>query len=100
MLPMVIADKSSTPRSTPTSGGSTFKNPGIKKAWELIDESGCRGMKLGDAQMSEKHCNFMINLGNSKAQDLIDLGNKVVNLVKEKTGVTLEWEVKIIGKDL
>jgi UDP-N-acetylmuramate dehydrogenase len=80
-------------------GGSTFKNPGHKKAWELIDEAGCRGMKIGDAQMSEKHCNFMINLGSARAKDLIDLGNKVINLVKEKTGVTLEWEVKIIGKN-
>jgi UDP-N-acetylmuramate dehydrogenase len=79
-------------------GGSTFKNPGHKKAWELIDEAGCRGMKNGDAQMSEKHCNFMINLGRAKAQDLIDPGNEVIHLVKEKTGVTLEWEIKIIGK--
>jgi UDP-N-acetylmuramate dehydrogenase len=87
-------------------GGSTFKNPAKtstqnvdgKKAWQLIDESGARGMKVGDAQMSEKHCNFMINNGNAKSQDLIDLGNKVIDLVKEKTGVTLEWEIKIIGK--
>ncbi len=80
-------------------GGSTFKNPtGDKKAWQLIDEAGCRGMKINDAQISEKHCNFMINLGNAKAQDLIDLGNLVIDKVKEKTGVQLEWEIKVIGK--
>ena len=87
-------------------GGSTFKNPSIddssknittKKAWELIDEAGCRGLKENDAQISEKHCNFMINNGNARAQDLIDLGNKVQKLVKEKSGINLEWEIKILG---
>lgn len=81
-------------------GGSTFKNPpGNKKAWQLIDEAGCRGMMVGDAMMSEQHCNFMINTGRATAKDLIELGNKVIDKVKEKTGVTLEWEIKIIGKD-
>lgn len=82
-------------------GGSTFKNPKEicgRKAWELIDEAGCRGMQVGDAQMSQKHCNFMINNGNAKAKDLIDLGNKVIDLVLQKTGVNLEWEIKIIGR--
>lgn len=86
-------------------GGSTFKNPSMsqsqnittKKAWELIDEAGCRGLKQGDAQISEKHCNFMINTKDASAQNLIDLGNKAQKLVKEKTGVTLEWEIKILG---
>ena len=80
-------------------GGSTFKNPADKKAWQLIDEAGCRGMKIGDAQISEKHCNFMINTGNAKARDLIDLGNLVIDKVKAKSGLTLEWEIKVIGKD-
>ncbi|MCE3255792.1 MAG: murB [Rickettsiaceae bacterium] len=81
-------------------GGSTFKNPpGDKKAWQLIDEAGCRGMKVGDAQMSEKHCNFMINTGNAKAKDLIDLMNKVIDAVREKSGITLESELRIIGKE-
>ncbi len=81
-------------------GGSTFKNPiGAKKAWQLIDEAGCRGMKIGGAQMSEQHCNFMINVDNTKAQDLIDLGNAVIDKVKEKSGIVLEWEIKIIGKN-
>jgi UDP-N-acetylmuramate dehydrogenase len=79
-------------------GGSTFKNPEGHKAWELIDKVGCRGMKLGGAQVSEKHCNFLINTGTATAADLEALGNKVIQIVKEKTGITLEWEIKRIGK--
>lgn len=81
-------------------GGSTFKNPlqqTTQKSWQLIDESGCRGLKNKDAQISEKHCNFMINTGNACAQDLIDLGNEVKKKVKEKTNINLEWEIKILG---
>ena len=80
-------------------GGSTFKNPKNMKAWELIDKAGCRGMKLGGATMSEKHCNFMVNDGTATASDLINLGNKVIDQVKEKTGIKLEWEIKIIGEN-
>jgi len=78
-------------------GGSTFKNPQNNSAWKLIDEAGCRGMIEGDAQISEKHCNFMINLGKASANNLIDLGNKVKKIVKEKSGIDLEWEIKILG---
>jgi UDP-N-acetylmuramate dehydrogenase len=77
-------------------GGSTFKNPPNLKAWQLIDDAGCRGMTEGDAQISQKHCNFMINRGQASAKNLIDLGNKVKKLVKEKSGINLEWEIKII----
>jgi UDP-N-acetylmuramate dehydrogenase len=77
-------------------GGSTFKNPPNQKAWELIDTAGCRGMIEGGAQMSEKHCNFMINKNKASAQDLLNLGNKVKKLVKEKSGVDLEWEIKFL----
>jgi UDP-N-acetylmuramate dehydrogenase len=77
-------------------GGSTFKNPHEKRAWQLIDEAGCRGKIIGDAQVSEKHCNFMINRGKARAKDLIDLGNEVKRLVKEKSGIDLEWEIKIL----
>ncbi len=77
-------------------GGSTFKNPVVKKAWELIDEAGCRGMVFGDAEMSQKHCNFMINRGNATASDLINLGNAVKKAVKEKSGIDLEWEIKLL----
>lgn len=84
-------------------GGSTFKNPdpqnsSAKKAWQLIDEAGCRGLLEGDAQISEKHCNFMINRGNASAKNLIDLGNKVRRMVKESAGVELEWEIKVLGQ--
>lgn len=84
-------------------GGSTFKNPtesGLsKKAWQLIDEAGYRGAKVGDAQISEKHCNFMINTNKASALDLIELGAKAKKAVEEKSGANLEWEIKIIGKD-
>jgi UDP-N-acetylmuramate dehydrogenase len=77
-------------------GGSTFKNPENQKAWELIDAAKCRGKIIGDAQISEKHCNFMINRGKACASDLINLGNEVKRLVKENSGVDLEWEIKIL----
>ncbi len=77
-------------------GGSTFKNPEGKKAWQLIDEAGYRGKIIGDAQISEKHCNFMINRGKARARDLIDLGNEAKKAVKEKFGIDLEWEIKIL----
>lgn len=79
-------------------GGSTFKNPDGHKAWELIDKAGCRGLTIGGAQMSELHCNFMINTGNATAADLENLGEEVIKRVLEKTGIRLEWEIKRIGK--
>ena len=79
-------------------GGSTFKNPEGQKAWELIDAAGCRGLRIGDAQVSEKHCNFMINLGNATATDLEKLGEEVRARVLASTGVELEWEIRRIGK--
>lgn len=79
-------------------GGSTFKNPDGHKAWELIDKAGCRGLTIGGAQMSELHCNFMINTGNATAADLENLGEEVIKRVFEKTGIRLEWEIKRIGK--
>jgi len=78
-------------------GGSTFKNPDGHKAWELIDRAGCRGLMLGGAQVSEKHCNFLINTGNATAADLENLGEEVRNRVFAKTGIMLEWEIKRIG---
>lgn len=79
-------------------GGSTFKNPLPLKAWELIDKAGCRGLSVGDAQMSEKHCNFLINLGSATANDIETLGEKVRAEVFKNSGVMLEWEIKIIGE--
>jgi UDP-N-acetylmuramate dehydrogenase len=79
-------------------GGSTFKNPpGDKRAWQLIDEAGCRGLRVGDAQVSEKHCNFLLNLGSASAADLEALGEDVRRRVLETSGVELEWEIKRIG---
>jgi UDP-N-acetylmuramate dehydrogenase len=78
-------------------GGSTFKNPPGQKAWQLIDAAGCRGLRIGDAQVSEMHCNFLINLGNASAADIESLGETVRARVKEKSGVELEWEIKRIG---
>jgi UDP-N-acetylmuramate dehydrogenase len=79
-------------------GGSTFKNPPGKKAWELIDAAGCRGLKVGDAQVSELHCNFLINCGNATASDIETLGETVRTRVKENSGIDLDWEIKRIGE--
>jgi UDP-N-acetylmuramate dehydrogenase len=79
--------------------GSTFKNPQGHKAWELIDKAGCRGLKIGGAQVSELHCNFFINTGNACAKDIEILGEEVRKRVQETSGVLLEWEVQIIGKE-
>jgi UDP-N-acetylmuramate dehydrogenase len=78
-------------------GGSTFKNPPGRKAWQLIDAAGCRGLKVGQAQVSEMHCNFLINLGGATAAEIETLGETVRKKVQESSGVTLEWEIKRIG---
>jgi len=80
-------------------GGSTFKNPPGGKAWQLIDAAGCRGLRIGDAQVSDMHTNFLINLGNATAADIETLGETVRQRVKENSGVELEWEIKRIGVD-
>ncbi len=78
-------------------GGSTFKNPPGHKAWQLIDAAGCRGLVVGDAQVSELHCNFLINRGGATANEIETLGETVRARVKENSGVELEWEIKRIG---
>ena len=78
-------------------GGSTFRNPPDMKAWELIDAAGCRGLTRGGAQVSEKHCNFLINTGTATAADIEGLGEEVRRRVHAATGVTLEWEIHRIG---
>ena len=80
--------------------GSTFKNPENNKAWSLIKDSGCAGMKVGDAYISEKHCNFFVNKGNAKSQDLENLIYQVKSKVFNKTGIKLELELEIIGEKL
>jgi UDP-N-acetylmuramate dehydrogenase len=78
-------------------GGSTFKNPADHKAWQLIDAAGCRGLKVGGAQVSEMHCNFLINNGGATAADIESLGETVRKRVKENSGVELQWEIERIG---
>lgn len=79
-------------------GGSTFRNPPGLKAWQLIDAAGGRGLRIGGAEMSEKHCNFMINTGNATAADLETLGETVRQRVEAATGIALHWEIKRIGE--
>jgi UDP-N-acetylmuramate dehydrogenase len=78
-------------------GGSTFKNPPGHKAWALIDAAGCRGLTGGDAQVSEKHCNFLLNLGSASSADIEALGEEVRRRVKAKTNIMLEWEIQRVG---
>ena len=78
-------------------GGSTFKNPPGRKAWQLIEAAGCRGLTVGAAQVSELHCNFLINQGGASAADIETLGEMVRSRVRETSGVDLEWEIKRIG---
>ena len=93
----LLLKKTSQPSKIKTCG-STFKNPTSNKAWQLIKNSGCEGMKVGDAQISEKHCNFFVNNGNAKAKDLEKLIYEVKNKVLQKTGINLELELQIIGE--
>lgn len=79
-------------------GGSTFKNPDGNKSWQLIDAAGCRGLAVGDARVSELHCNFLINEGSATAADLETLGETVRARVKETSGIELEWEIKRLGE--
>ncbi len=79
-------------------GGSTFKNPDGHKAWQLVDAAGCRGLTMGGAQVSEKHTNFLLNLGHATSAEIEGLGEEVRRRVKEKSGVELEWEIQRVGK--
>jgi UDP-N-acetylmuramate dehydrogenase len=89
--------RSSTQPVNTRTGGSTFKNPPGSKAWTLIDAAGCRGLRRGDAQVSEMHCNFLINHGKAKAADIEGLGEEVRRRVREAAGVELEWEIRRVG---
>ena len=105
----IKAKRQTTQPITENTGGSTFANPtaeelaaaGLKegmRAWELVEGVGGRGLKIGGAMMSEKHCNFMINAGGASAADLENLGDELIRRVKEKFGVDLHWEIKRIGE--
>ena len=96
MNKLVEDREASQPVKTRT-GGSTFKNPPGYKAWQLIDEAGCRGLMHGQAQVSEKHCNFLINTSDASAADIEALGEDIRARVRAKSGIELEWEIKRVG---
>ena len=96
MKNIILSRKSAQPIGVKT-GGSTFKNPVGKKAWQLIDQAGCRGWKNGDAMISEKHCNFIVNLKNAKAHQIEELGQNVKQKVFENSGIHLHWEIERVG---
>ncbi|UZK67385.1 UDP-N-acetylmuramate dehydrogenase [Sphingomonas sp. M1-B02] len=93
----IAAEREASQPLRSRTGGSTFKNPEGHKAWALIDAAGCRGLRRGDAQVSEKHCNFLLNLGNASSADIEALGEEVRAKVKAHSGVELEWEIQRIG---
>lgn len=93
----IRASREATQPVRARTGGSTFKNPPGAKAWELIDAAGCRGLRLGAAQVSEKHCNFLLNTGGATAAELEALGEEVRARVLARSGVALEWEIKRLG---
>ena len=93
----ITEQRSSTQPVNTRTGGSTFKNPPGRKAWELVDAAGSRGLRIGDAQVSELHCNFLINHGSATAAQIEELGEEVRRRVLETSGVALEWEIRRVG---
>lgn len=97
MRQIADAREESQPLRTRT-GGSTFKNPDGDKAWALIDGAGCRGLRVGGAMVSNKHCNFLINTGDATADDIEELGEEIRRRVMNNSGVDLKWEIRIVGR--
>jgi UDP-N-acetylmuramate dehydrogenase len=93
----IAAEREASQPLRSRTGGSTFKNPDGHKAWALVDAAGCRGLRRGDAQVSEKHCNFLLNLGSATSADIEALGEEVRDKVKAHSGVMLEWEIQRVG---
>lgn len=93
----IAAERESSQPLRSKTGGSTFKNPAGHKAWQLVDEAGCRGLTVGGAQVSEKHTNFLLNLGDATSADIEALGEEVRKRVKAKSGIELEWEIQRVG---
>jgi UDP-N-acetylmuramate dehydrogenase len=93
----IAAAREATQPTRTQTGGSTFKNPPGDKAWRVIDAAGCRGLTLGGAQVSEKHCNFLLNLGNATSADIEALGEEVRRRVLAHSGIELEWEIQRVG---
>ena len=96
----MLAMRAATQPQGVRTGGSTFANPDGHKAWQVIDKAGCRGKRIGDASMSEKHCNFLINHGAATAHDLEALGTQIVQDVRAHSGIELRWELKRLGRDV
>jgi UDP-N-acetylmuramate dehydrogenase len=94
----IAAEREASQPLRSRTGGSTFKNPPGHKAWALIDAAGCRGLRNGDAQVSEKHCNFLLNLGSATSAEIEALGEEVRAKVLAHSGVTLEWEIQRVGE--
>jgi UDP-N-acetylmuramate dehydrogenase len=94
----IAAEREASQPLRSKTGGSTFKNPPGNKAWQLVDEAGCRGLQIGGAQVSEKHTNFLLNTGDATSADIEALGEEVRKRVKAKSGVTLEWEIQRVGE--
>jgi UDP-N-acetylmuramate dehydrogenase len=93
----IAASREATQPLRSRTGGSTFKNPPGTRAWKEIDEAGCRGLQIGDAQVSEKHCNFLLNLGKATSAEIEALGEEVRARVKAHSGIDLEWEIQRVG---
>ena len=93
----IAAEREASQPLRSRTGGSTFKNPPGNKAWALVDAAGCRGLRRGDAQVSEKHANFLLNLGSASSADIEALGEEVRARVEAQSGVRLEWEIQRIG---
>jgi UDP-N-acetylmuramate dehydrogenase len=93
----IAAEREASQPLRSRTGGSTFKNPPGEKAWQLVDAAGCRGLKIGGAQVSEKHTNFLINTGDATAADIEELGEEVRRRVFEHSGIELEWEIQRVG---
>lgn len=93
----IAAEREASQPLRSRTGGSTFKNPDGMKAWQLVDAAGCRGLRKGGAQVSEKHCNFLLNLGDASSADIEDLGDEVRARVKAQSGIELQWEIARVG---
>jgi len=93
----IAAEREASQPLRSRTGGSTFKNPPGEKAWALVDAAGCRGLRIGDGQVSEKHTNFLLNLGAASSADIEALGEEVRRRVKAHSGVELEWEIQRVG---
>ena len=94
----IAAEREASQPLRSRTGGSTFKNPPGSKAWVLIDAAGCRGLRLGGAQVSEKHCNFLLNSGQATSAEIEALGEEVRARVLAHCGIMLEWEIQRVGQ--